>query len=264
MKRKELSIEEVIKKASIVVLSTASVFTLIVFFFYIYAFNGELSPDQTVWAEFGDFFGGTLNPLLAFLSLIAILSTLLVQTRELSHSTKALQEQSNHLQTQAFENTFFSLIAIHNENIRTLDLEDSEEQTVRGRAVFRVLYERLREAYEIDRRSNQTSDEGQILKSAYHRFYKKSQKFHGHYLRAVKKIVDYVDHRCPLDREEYWEIIKAQLSDYELLLIFYHSFYDDFYLEIEALGSKGTFEHIPVDDLLNSESHKKFLKGVDK
>lgn len=248
-----------IKKASIIIFAIAAIAIMIAIFSYFSVFNGEVSKSQEVWGLFGDFFGGTLNPLLAFLSLVAILYTLLIQARELSHSTKALQDQSEHLQTQAFESTFFSLVAMHNENIRTLDLEDSEEQRVRGRAVFRVLYGRLKDAYEADKRIINTSDEIKIIRSAYKRFYKKNQKFHGHYLRAVKKLIDYVDHRCSSNKDEYWEVIKAQLSDYELLLVFYHSICESGYVSFEFLKSKFLFENLPEEELLDIDSHSKFL-----
>jgi hypothetical protein len=41
--------------------------------FYVGKFHGELSADQSTWGQFGDYVGGTLNPFLSFLSLIALL-----------------------------------------------------------------------------------------------------------------------------------------------------------------------------------------------
>lgn len=49
--------------------------------FYICHFSGQqLSNDPATWGQFGDFFGGTLNPLLALINIcIFILLTLLIQ-----------------------------------------------------------------------------------------------------------------------------------------------------------------------------------------
>ena len=65
--------------------------------------------------------GGTLNPLLAFLSLIALLTTIKIQSKELratttemNNSSTALQEQSQSIKLQNFENTFFKMIDVHN------------------------------------------------------------------------------------------------------------------------------------------------------
>lgn len=84
---------------------------------YAYRFNGGLSYDQGRWGEFGDFLGGTLNPILGFLTVIILVSTLKVQRKELRESRKALKrngelvsEQLKLLKAQALEATFFKLL----------------------------------------------------------------------------------------------------------------------------------------------------------
>lgn len=58
---------------------------------YLFHFaDSGFSPDQAVWGQFGDFFGGTLNPLLSFLTFIALLFTILLQSRQLAISSKEL------------------------------------------------------------------------------------------------------------------------------------------------------------------------------
>jgi len=88
-----------------------------------------ISKKVSDWAQFGDFVGGTLNPILAFLSFIALLITIYIQTKELSEtkdelkkSAEAQEEQSKSLKLQnkattlqMFENTFFKLFEQHNE-----------------------------------------------------------------------------------------------------------------------------------------------------
>lgn len=95
-----------------------------------------ISTKQEVWAQFGDFVGGTLNPILAFFAFIALLYTIKLQSdsletsknelqatrEELSKSAKAQEEQSKSLKLQnqstnlqVFENTFFQLLNQHNE-----------------------------------------------------------------------------------------------------------------------------------------------------
>ncbi len=68
----------------------------------------------------GDYLGGTLNPIFAFLSFCLLLITIKLQSKELSNSTKelaksstALTEQSKSLQLQNFENTFFNMLNLY-------------------------------------------------------------------------------------------------------------------------------------------------------
>lgn len=91
---------------------------------YTQTFTGDLSNDQAIWGVFGDYIGGVLNPVLSFFAFIALLYTIVLQSRELKltrgemeKSSLALKEQSYTLKLQNFENTFFKLLEIHLESI---------------------------------------------------------------------------------------------------------------------------------------------------
>ena len=68
-----------------------------VFAAYFLAFHDSLSSKQEVWGQFGDFVGGTLNPILSFLSLIALVFTVLVQVRQLDNSRDELKNSQSEL-----------------------------------------------------------------------------------------------------------------------------------------------------------------------
>ncbi|QCG49880.1 hypothetical protein [Aeromonas schubertii] len=58
---------------------------------YIYNFNGPLSNKNETWGTFGDFIGGTLNPIFSFLGLISLLITLHLQRKTLDLSIEELR-----------------------------------------------------------------------------------------------------------------------------------------------------------------------------
>jgi uncharacterized membrane protein len=70
----------------------------VVFLAYFQEFQGNLSPKQEVWGQFGDFFGGTLNPFLSFLSLIALVFTVAKQSRQLELAHEELQNSKAELE----------------------------------------------------------------------------------------------------------------------------------------------------------------------
>lgn len=78
----------------LLIFSVATLIAILVFAFYFMNFNSELSTDQNIWGVFGDFIGGTLNPIFSFLSLTALLLTIILQSKELKETTKALQESA--------------------------------------------------------------------------------------------------------------------------------------------------------------------------
>ena len=80
---------------------------------YGWNFWGKFSDSQEVWGQFGDYLGGLLNPILALAALLALLKTISIQSeelelsrRELARSASALQQQSESLRKQNFEQTF--------------------------------------------------------------------------------------------------------------------------------------------------------------
>ena len=93
-----------------------------------YAHN--FSNSSSDWGTFGDFVGGTLNPLLSFLALIILLRTfsmqreeLIIQREELKDTKEILKTQSQTQIKQQFESTFFALLNVHNQVLADLNYE---------------------------------------------------------------------------------------------------------------------------------------------
>lgn len=234
---------------------------------YFNQFNGGFSTKTSTWGEFGDFVGGTLNPLLGTLSLLALLGTLLIQSKELSDSTQALQEQGLQLKLQAFENTFFSLIALSNENIRSLSLEETEnkENYQPGRGVFRPMKRKLEDTYErISRHESKGLDESQIISKSVEEFDLKTQRFIGHYLGTIEKIISFIEQRCPdnLNKTDYYRIVQSQLTPNELVIIFYSTFNPRNLFDLKTLNHHNFFSALRDDDLLNATNHSNLILGV--
>lgn len=122
------------------------IFAVLALIFYISAkyFNFfETNPPLTreEWGQLGDYFGGTLNPILGFASFLALLATIIYQVKELnlsrteleltrqelSKSAAALTSQNKAIELQSFEQTFFSWLNTYKDlllstkgNIKTL------------------------------------------------------------------------------------------------------------------------------------------------
>lgn len=88
-------------KFLLIILVFAVVIIFFVFGFYFLHFNEGVSSDPNVWGTFGDFIGGTLNPVLSFLSLIALLFTIVLQQKELGYSRKELEYTRKELERSA-------------------------------------------------------------------------------------------------------------------------------------------------------------------
>ncbi len=77
-----------------------------------------LSTDSSLWGTFGDFIGGILNPLIAFLAFYWLTRSVIIQKTELAATQKVLAETEKATKEQAitqekkrFEDTFHSLLS---------------------------------------------------------------------------------------------------------------------------------------------------------
>ncbi|OGU22267.1 MAG: hypothetical protein A2580_07525 [Hydrogenophilales bacterium RIFOXYD1_FULL_62_11] len=89
--------------------------------------DAEEAQARAEWGQLGDYFGGTLNPLFGFVSVLALLITLIVQskelrlsTRELENSSKALRGQNKAIEHQSFEQTFFAWLNNYHELLQSI------------------------------------------------------------------------------------------------------------------------------------------------
>ncbi len=219
---------------------------------YVNTFGGKLSPDPGRWGQFGDYIGGVLNPVFGFLSLVAILSTLVLQSRELSLSTMelaksadALRKQNEALLQQNFENTFFQLLRRFNDLVSATHFG-----TKSGQEAFRVLYkEELLTTF----RQFKGDSGSQAPIDAYAAFYDEKRHLIGQYFRTLYHIFRFIDssHLSEYDKTVYANIARAQLSTYELCLLFYNGLYEEGREGFKPLIERyGILKHVNPRDLL--------------
>ncbi len=260
-------------KTIVVVALFVSLFAI---FLYGSKFGFGLWDTPERWGALGDFFGGILNPILAFLSLILLFITLqqnqkalsqnkealdqnkdalkmnseeLALTREeVEGSKKALELQASILQKQNFEGTFFQLLSLYNEIVDSMDINDKT-----GRDCFEYLFKELKKimpkhsvtyydstkftspmgGISIDQRKlNTLIDEQSFLQKdlskAYLEFYSKNHNEIGHYFRVLYNVMKFIENNAPEDEAKmYSNLVRAQLSTYELPLIFYNCLSDE-------------------------------------
>ena len=94
-----------------------------------------IANDSATWGTFGDYLGGTLNPIISFLALIGLLYTIHQQAQEMQATREELEQaaeqqrrQSEIFNLQQFESTFFSLLEQHNKVVERIEVESIYEE----------------------------------------------------------------------------------------------------------------------------------------
>ncbi|WP_342031560.1 putative phage abortive infection protein [Neisseria sp. Marseille-Q2251] len=114
--------------------AAVAAFLIILGLYIAYFKNLSVTNDSATWGTFGDYLGGTLNPIISFLALIGLLYTIHQQAQEMQATREELKQaaeqqrkqveqqsrQSEIFNLQQFESTFFSLLEQHNKIIENL------------------------------------------------------------------------------------------------------------------------------------------------
>jgi hypothetical protein len=88
--------------------------------FYGISFFGPLSANASTWGQFGDYFGGVLNPVVGLAALIALLWTLKLQRKELRTSIDELRKTAAAATQQAKTAEYQAEIMIRSARIHGL------------------------------------------------------------------------------------------------------------------------------------------------
>lgn len=215
---------------------------------------------------FGDMFG-SVNALFSGLAFAALIYTIFLQRRELklqhhelqlAHEemqaqVEQLQAQNVTLKKQSFEDTFFELLRLQNDITNSIDLKAANGNIVKGRDCFKFLYEKFSKAWKS--RPVKGIDEREKINRAYLLFYEDYESEVGPYFSNLYNVLKFVDTSDVGNKKLYTNFVRAQLSSFELVLIFYSALTQlDQGGKFKALLEKyAMLKSLPKSRLLNSE-----------
>lgn len=79
-------------------------------FWFSFKLGLDFSKDPALWGTFGDYLGGTINPVLSFLSLILLIKSVTLQNEANKDLRNELKENEKTEQQKAATSLFFSMI----------------------------------------------------------------------------------------------------------------------------------------------------------
>ena len=201
--------------------------------------------------QFGDMFGA-VNALFSGLAFAGLIITLILQRRELElqrqelaltrkemeDQTAEFEKQNETLKIQRFENTFFQMLSQFQEVVNSLMIRykfHGEYKDVSGRDVFRVSFEQMRVYVDMPFGFNSYQNfEGmrEVISKVNLKGYCKADAptVFDHYFRLLYRILKFV-HESPQistfdDEYQYTSMLRAVLSRYELVWLYYNGLSD--------------------------------------
>lgn len=226
-----------------------------------YTFDTSQGVNSDKFGQFGDFIGGVIGSIWALASVILFYVTLKDQREERIFTKENFEEQSKILRLQQFESTFFNslnlFISISDYSKLTFSAKKWGSKEFpgieyEGRAKFEFIYQRLAFNYH-----SISLGEKEKAIASYIETFSIYQSSLSHYFRTLYNIIKFIDDRCPRDTKYYINLVRAQLSTYEHLLLFYNCLSEQG-KDFKPLIIKYSLLDNMAIDLLLDDSHKSF------
>ena len=210
-------------------------FTLVIIIFVIYfsilIYNIWPIELYTVAQSgvFGDSFG-LLTSLFSGLAFAGLLITISYQRRDIGLTKIELYETREEIKKQHRENNVFQLLKILNDVISQLDVKHRKEKggeitdISTGRDCFDRYHYKLKNRYDNEGKKHEDMHPIDKLKIVYISFWDDWRKDLGHYFRTLFNIFEYLDGAefSSEDKKFYGNIVRAQMSDPELAVLFHN------------------------------------------
>jgi hypothetical protein len=252
----------------------------------------KISDKPEVWAAFGDFIGGMLNPLLSFAAFVSVLITVFMQqaqlkqndkqlemtraeltlsTEELKRSADAQNAQIDTAKLQNFESTFFNLLNRFESQIAHLIRVYIQENVVNDSNVP--------SKFELDRDTRYCGFEHLRYELYKYQEYYSSEKYGGEnpgrcdskeayvgichhgshsividsYFMHFKFLLDFIEESDISDKRKYYRVLFSELTNGELIFVFYQVLYGENLVELkDKIEQYSLFEYIGYRGLIDN------------
>ena len=195
---------------------------------------------QAAWGQFGDYLGGTLNPLVSFFALFILLLTYRSQSEELKATQEALQIQAQTAKQERQEARFFDLLRLYQDTLDEVRFRRRDNLYEGKRAILEFATLNIHLENSTIPLSERIGDSLQSLREFGHLF--------DHYFRVLFNILKISKDILPDDAYMYVKLLRAQLSSNELTLLALNSLTQEGSKMTPFISQYGLLKHLPKSE----------------
>lgn len=202
--------------------------------FFAFVHHARVSSDPGDWGTLGDYFGGLLNPVISFATLLVAFAVWKQQKEELTATKEALEEQAKTAEQQRQEQRFFDLLNVYYQTVASIRLEVLPVEVLRSNvsvnehvgkaAIQRWLVDRAPDLWSLtknfgDHEGHDTDDEylAGFLRKPWDE--QRGSEHFGAYLRTIEAILETAMLVLKENQDRYIHLFRSQLNQSELVLI---------------------------------------------
>jgi len=218
--------------------------------FFAFIQHARLSSDPGDWGTLGDYFGGLLNPVISFATLVVAYAVWKQQREELKATKEALEEQAKTAEQQRQEQRFFDLLRVYTQTLDSYTCDAGNGRNHRGKEAVR---DALFNAPDFLRMTLRHGF-GQIVNGdkltpefvASHWKRNSHLKHFNVYLRVVYRLLEEAEPLLGMQHQRYVSLFQSQLSDDEVRMIGLLSWMDSRWSnKVVLLEKYRLLEHFP-------------------
>jgi hypothetical protein len=245
--------EHVWERALHLLIPTIIVLLVIVLASYITRFYSTSFSQRTEdWGTLGDYFGGLMNPVISFATLIVAYAVWKQQKIELSETKVALKAQAKTAKANRREQRFFDLLRVYQQTLDTYQgVSDGHSKHGKadldlwmGKAPMNLIAHPVASTNKTPLTDIQIQSISELWSNP-----ETSNKF-SHYFRVITRILLDAENLLREDQYKFIRLFRAQLSQTELRLIGLNLWLNDEGKKMRSVVEKyGLLKHLPQGKL---------------
>ena len=177
--------------------------------------------DGTIWGEFGDFIGGVVGTIIAYISIRLLIDTLKAQKDANDISLESAQESLYVYRLQQFNDIFQMLIQLYRESLN--QFKDKKDKDCKGQNFFKIQAEKCRAEFEPKEADYATKKQNAVKR--FNEFYNENRDEASVYFRIIYRLLEllYDTRLYRRDKLKFAKILRSQFSEAELFFIRYNA-----------------------------------------
>lgn len=226
-------------------------------------FEGYWNPKNNInltgSGQIGDFIGGVSGTLFTLVGVVLLFETLALQRKELSESRIVFEKQQ-------FETTFFNLLNLYQELVKSLHFDFTDlygEKIYSGKDFFAQQRKKIYDDFvPVDSYSKNRKNS----KIKYIEFYTSTKEQTAHYFRTIYRIFRFINTSKFSEEEKlhYAKIVRAQLSESELFFLHYNA-YTEYGAKFRKLINEfNILKHLPTLEKLEFKNYAGELEQMQR
>lgn len=263
--RREKPLEERYNPRPLILI--ALILAIIGFFFFISHQYYSLSKpiDGSVWGEFGDFIGGVIGTIIAYISIRLLVATLNTQSIGNAITKETADLSTYELKLQQLNANFKMMLDLYRETLEKFNADVANQGNITGLKFLKQKKNTIFDNFDSSEDSYQARNREAI--KLFDEFYTENRPVASVYFRIIYRMMELIFEANinSKDKAMFAKMLRCQLSEEELFFIRYNAMTNNGVNMRKYLNQYNILKHLPELSLLEFKTHlKNGLTSKDK